>query len=167
MSFALRSLLALSAALGLAAFLPEGSQEKVEAGQPPMASRYRVLEPISQGRLAIFPVVTSAVHDTRQFLTLDEGLTSGEVVVTEAGSIRPLIRRPGQRLAPQQDAEVNRLVLVNNSSRPLLLLAGEIVTGGKQDRVVGKDRIIPPNRDRKSTRLNSSHIQKSRMPSSA
>ena len=38
---------------------------------------------------------------------------------------------------------MNRLVLVNNSKRPLLLLAGEIVTGGKQDRVIGKDRIVP------------------------
>jgi hypothetical protein len=37
------------------------------------------------------------------------------------------------------------LVLYNNSSRPLLLLAGEIVTGGKQDRVIGADRIVPPN----------------------
>ncbi|MGH9649575.1 MAG: ARPP-1 family domain-containing protein, partial [Terriglobales bacterium] len=147
MSSAMRALLALGAALGLAALLPLDSQEKVEAGQPAMASGYKVLEPISHGRLVIFPVVTANVHDTRQFLTLDEGLTSGEVVVTEAGSIRPLIRRPGTRPAPQQDAEVNRLVLVNNSSRPLLLLAGEIVTGGKQDRVVGKDRIIPPNSD--------------------
>jgi hypothetical protein len=40
---------------------------------------------------------------------------------------------------------VNRLVLYNNSSHPLLLLAGEIVTGGKQDRVIGSDRIVPPN----------------------
>ncbi|MBV9082607.1 MAG: hypothetical protein JOZ62_08030, partial [Acidobacteriaceae bacterium] len=32
---------------------------------------------------------------------------------------------------------------INNSDRALLLLAGEIVTGGKQDRVVGRDRIIP------------------------
>ncbi len=146
MSSAMRALLAL-AALGLAAFLPEGSQEKVEAGQPPVASGYKVLEPISHGRLTIFPVVTSAVHDTRQFLTLDEGLTSGEVVVTEAGNIRPLIRRPRPQPVPQDSAEVNRLVLVNNSSRPLLLLAGEMVTGGKQDRVVGKDRIIPRNSD--------------------
>jgi hypothetical protein len=46
-----------------------------------------------------------------------------------------------------RDAEVNRLVLVNNSKRPLLLLAGEIVTGGKQDRVIGKDRIVPPESD--------------------
>ena len=42
---------------------------------------------------------------------------------------------------------MNRLVLVNNSDRPLILLAGEIVTGGKQDRVVGKDRIVPPKSD--------------------
>jgi hypothetical protein len=39
------------------------------------------------------------------------------------------------------------LVLVNNSKRPLLLLAGEIVTGGKQDRVIGKDRIVPGESD--------------------
>jgi hypothetical protein len=38
-------------------------------------------------------------------------------------------------------------VLVNNSKRPLLLLAGEIVTGGKQDRVIGKDRIIQAESD--------------------
>jgi hypothetical protein len=42
---------------------------------------------------------------------------------------------------------VNRLVLVNNSSHPLLLLAGEIVTGGKQDRVIGKDRLVPAHSD--------------------
>jgi hypothetical protein len=39
---------------------------------------------------------------------------------------------------------VNRLVLINNSDHPLLLLAGEVVTGGKQDRVIGVDRIVSP-----------------------
>jgi len=38
-------------------------------------------------------------------------------------------------------------VLINNSKRPLILLAGEIVTGGKQDRVIGKDRIVPGESD--------------------
>jgi hypothetical protein len=33
--------------------------------------------------------------------------------------------------------------LINRSRRPLLLLAGELVSGGKQDRVIGKDRIVP------------------------
>ena len=38
-------------------------------------------------------------------------------------------------------------MLVNHSKRPLLLLAGEIVTGGKQDRIVAKDRIVPADAD--------------------
>jgi hypothetical protein len=38
---------------------------------------------------------------------------------------------------------VNELVLINRSKRPLLLLAGELVSGGKQDRIIGKDRIVP------------------------
>ncbi|MGI9103536.1 MAG: ARPP-1 family domain-containing protein [Terriglobales bacterium] len=109
-------------------------------------SGYRVLSPIRHGNLAIFPVVAGSTHDTSQFITLDEGLKSGEVVVTEAGRITPLIRR-GPRPIPRGGAEVNRLVLVNNSDHPLLLLAGEIVTGGKQDRVIGKDRLIPAHSD--------------------
>ena len=44
-------------------------------------------------------------------------------------------------------AQVNQLVLVNNSRQPLILLAGEIVTGGKQDRVIAKDRIVPAESD--------------------
>ena len=115
-----------------------------EAGQ--VGSTYKVLAPISRGNLTIFPVVTDRTHDTRGFLTLDEGVRSGEVVVSEAGSVRPLIRGH-ERYIPSDGAEVNRLVLVNNSDRPLILLAGEIVTGGKQDRVVGKDRIVPPKSD--------------------
>jgi hypothetical protein len=91
-------------------------------------------------------VVADRTHDTRNFLTLDEGVRAGEVVVSEAGSVRPLIRGR-ERYIPSDGAEVNRLVLVNSSDRPLILLAGEIVTGGKQDRVVGKDRIVPPKSD--------------------
>jgi ARG/rhodanese/phosphatase superfamily protein len=111
-----------------------------------MRSGYRALAPISHGNLTIFPVVASSTHDTSEFLTLDEGLRSGDVVVTEAGRIQPLVRR-GLRPIPVGGGEVNRLVLVNNSNRPLLLLAGEIVTGGKQDRVIGKDRLVPAHSD--------------------
>src|SRR4029077_18676443 len=81
---------------------------------------------------------------------LDEGLRGGDVVVTEAGQARGLIRhRPRDPVVvhPMRDAEVNRLGLGNKSKRPLLLLAGEIVTGGKQDRVLGKDRIVPAESD--------------------
>ena len=109
-------------------------------------SDYRALAPITHGNLTIFPVVSGSRHDTSMFITLDEGLRSGEVIVSEAGQVQGLVRRRPVP-PPRGGAQVNRLVLVNNSDRPLLLLAGEIVTGGKQDRVVGKDRIVPGNSD--------------------
>jgi ARG and Rhodanese-Phosphatase-superfamily-associated Protein domain len=119
-----------------------------KAGEASLPSqKYQVLAPISQGNLTVFPVVASNTHDTAKFLTLDEGLRSGEVVVTEAGQRPGMVRRRGLPPPQQGGADVNRLFIVNNSKRPLVLLAGEIVTGGKQDRVVGKDRIIPAGSD--------------------
>jgi hypothetical protein len=118
------------------------------SGEPaPSPSYYTLLDPISHGDLTVFPVVSSQTFDTSQFLTLDEGIRSGEVVVTEIGNLHGMIRRRPIPQTYQGGAQVNTLVLVNNSQRPLLLLAGEIVTGGKQDRVVGKDRIVPPESD--------------------
>lgn len=117
-----------------------------EAGEVPANPGYKVLAPIRQGNLTVFPVVAAVSHDTRDFLTLDEGVRSGEVIVSESGSIAPLVRRRGAPIR-RDGAQVNQLVLVNNSKRPLLLLAGEIVTGGKQDRVIGKDRIVPAESD--------------------
>ncbi len=115
------------------------------AGNPRENDSYKVLPAVVRGNLAIFPVVSSHSHDTTPLMTLDEGISSGQVTVTEAGDERGLVR-PGQPIPRRRSgAEVNRLVLYNNSSRPLLLLAGEIVTGGKQDRVIGADRIVPPN----------------------
>lgn len=104
-----------------------------------------VLSPITHGNLTIFPVIGGTDYDTSHILTLDEGIKAGSVVITEQGSLRGLVR--GQHATRSSTAEVNRLVLVNNSDRPLLLLAGEIVTGGKQDRVIGADRIVPPQSD--------------------
>jgi len=122
---------------------------------------YRVLAPIQSGRMLLFPVVRASGESPAEtpFITLDEGIKSGQVEVTEAGNLRGLVRpRPGAN--PQRptgvwsehnnqyrDDQVNTLELVNNSNKPLLLLAGEIVTGGKQDRVIAKDRIVPPDAD--------------------
>jgi hypothetical protein len=119
----------------------------VHAGEESSASGYKVLEPIRHGSLTVFPVVAPRSYATGEFLTLDEGLRSGEVVVTEYGNVRGLMRRRPTPAVQVQNAEVNRLVLINNANRPLLLLAGEIVTGGKQDRVIGKDRIVPAESD--------------------
>ncbi len=110
------------------------------------AHDYKVLPPITKGNLSLYPIIGGTEANTGPLLTLDEGLRSGAVVVTEAGSLRGLVR-PGTQYRPASGAEVNRLVLLNNSDRPLLLLAGEVVTGGKQDRVIGVDRIVPPKSD--------------------
>ena len=125
---------------------------------PPTAS-----SPPSRAAISfLFPVVESGRTPASPFITLDEGIKSGQVEVTEAGNVRGLVRpRPTRgrtddgvlRSHPLPDPptyrgdQVNTLVLVNNSDKPLLLLAGEIVTGGKQDRIVGKDRIVPAQSD--------------------
>lgn len=142
-------------ALGTAIFLTIGG---LEAGQmKDLPVHYKVLAPITQRNLTIYPVVADQVFDTTNFLALDEGIRSGQVIITEAGQTTGLVRpRPPLRHggvweerpwpAPPEirtGARVNELALINNSDRPLLLLAGEIVTGGKQDRIVGKDRIVP------------------------
>jgi hypothetical protein len=57
--------------------------------------------------------------------------------------LRPVRTQVGRVI----DTPVLPLVLVNNSKQPLLLLAGEIVAGGKQDRVIGQDRIVPAESD--------------------
>src|SRR5467141_4857203 len=108
---------------------------------------WRVLDPVVYENIAIFPVVGGSSQDTSSFLTLEEGLASGEVIVSERGAVGFVRHRGDVRpiAVPQYDtgASVNQLVLINRSKRPLLLLAGELVSGGKQDRVIGKDRIVP------------------------
>ncbi len=105
---------------------------------------WRLMEPVTYENLSIFPVVTANSTDTSWFLTLDEGLASGEVQVREQGSEGMVRNRDGViRPAHSNSASVNQLVLINRSKRPLLLLAGELVSGGKQDRIIGKDRLVP------------------------
>jgi len=109
---------------------------------------WRLLEPVTYENLSIFPVVNANSTDTSWFLTLDDGLASGEVQVREQGTEGMVRNRDGGiRPAYSNGASVNQLVLINRSKRPLLLLAGELVSGGKQDRIIGKDRLVPAGSD--------------------
>lgn len=104
---------------------------------------WRLLDPVRYENLTVFPVVSSQDADTSDFATLDDALASGDAVVSEQGNY---IRRTRDGAAQPQaygSAQVNQLVLVNRGKRPLVLLAGEVVSGGKQDRIIGKDRIVP------------------------
>jgi ARG/rhodanese/phosphatase superfamily protein len=139
------SLLGISTlgSLALAGFT--GSPAPEPPGRP--EGDWRLLEPVGYENISIFPVVSGSTQDTGGFLTLDEGLATGEVVVAERGTEGMARSRDGRVVIPDYDrrtgAAVNQLVLVNRSKRPLLLLAGELVSGGKQDRIIGKDRIVP------------------------
>jgi len=90
----------------------------------------RVLAPIQYQQLTVFPVVKQAREavDKNKYLTLSAGLKEKLVVVAEN----------------QGGAEVNRVSVDNKSAKPLLLLGGEVILGGQQDRVIGQDTIIPP-----------------------
>lgn len=50
-----------------------------------------------------------------------------------------------RRIGGGGSASVNNLFIENTSKDTLYLMAGEIVQGGKQDRVIAKDMVIPPN----------------------
>ncbi|MGA3160745.1 MAG: DUF6569 family protein [Terracidiphilus sp.] len=132
--------------LTLAAFVEQGGVQAAGGPQETASSSYKVLAPIESGNMLLFPVVRASGKSAgaTPFITLDEGIKSGQVEVTEAGRARGMVRQRGTiGVPPYRGDEVNTLVLVNNSGKPLLLLAGEIVTGGKQDRVIAKDRIVP------------------------
>jgi hypothetical protein len=122
-----------------------GTAPPTSPDPPKEGSTWRLLAPITYENMSIFPVVSPSAADTSNFVTLDEGLASGEVVIREHGS-SGLIRRRDDREMPEYStgASVNQLVLINRGKRPVLLLAGELVSGGKQDRIIGKDRIVPP-----------------------
>ena len=123
-----------------------GSPEAHQPPPPRPEGEWRLIEPVTYENISIFPVVSSSNQDTSPFLTLEEGLSTGDVVVREQGSeglARSRDGRPVYIPQPTTGASVNQLVLINRSKRPLLLLAGELVSGGKQDRIIGKDRIVP------------------------
>ena len=102
---------------------------------------WRIGSPTSFDNLTIFPVLSEQTTSADDFITLDEGLRTGKVVITELGADgRSRRLRPQRRL--DDDAEVNRLAVTNKSGKRLILIAGEMVVGGKQDRIVGHDCII-------------------------
>ncbi len=135
-----------SGLLGISAlgFVCSSPGSPADPGKP--ENDWRLLEPITYENLTIFPVVSSSGYDTSVFLTLEEGLSRGEVIVREQGAETLIRNRGNGRAIPPgySGPSVNQLVLINHSKRPLLLLAGELVSGGKQDRIIAKDRIVAP-----------------------
>ena len=137
-------------ALLLAALaLPAGPTPARAKGNRRNNQELQVLAPVSYKNLTIFPVRGPDRQGSDAYITLDEGTKAGTVVITERGGGQ-MVRRVPRGSARQQNvgysggATVNELALVNRSGKKLLLLAGEVIVGGKQDRIVQEDRLIPP-----------------------
>lgn len=92
-----------------------------------------VLEPITHGKLTVYPLIQRArIENPEKYLTLKQGVAKGVVKISEM---------PG-------GGDVNHLRVKNTSDQSLLLLAGEIVLGGQQDRVTSTDTVIEPKSSR-------------------
>lgn len=112
----------------------------VKAARGPVRGDWRIGAPINFERLTIFPVISDQPAAGAEFITLDQGLRSGKVAITELGANGRSRRISRRQLS--DGAEVNKLALTNNSGKTLVLIAGEMILGGKQDRIVGHDCII-------------------------
>lgn len=87
--------------------------------------------PVNCKNLSIYFISLSQAPKTpeTEFITLDEGVKSGKVLITEG-----------------KNTSVQQLVISNNSKKPLFIAAGELVKGGKQDRTLQTSLIVPAGR---------------------
>jgi hypothetical protein len=94
------------------------------------ANDYRLSGPYTHKNLSIFLIHSkTTTTKTRSFLTLQEALEQKKVVVYETQS-------------------VNELAIENLSSEDVYVQSGDIVKGGKQDRMMAQDFIVPPKSGR-------------------
>src|SRR5437762_1929996 len=88
--------------------------------------RHRLGSVVTSGALSVIPVYCSEAADATGYRTLSEAIALGEVLVNE-----------------RSQASVGELRVVNNGALPVLILDGEEVVGGLQNRVVNTTLLIP------------------------
>ncbi|MBI4913315.1 MAG: hypothetical protein HY823_11295 [Acidobacteria bacterium] len=88
----------------------------------------RTLGSRSSGNLCIVPVTTRGGAAPGGLLSMDEAMAAGHLVVTETSA----------------SGTVNTLLLRNGAERPVFIMAGEILAGAKQDRILQQDLLLPP-----------------------
>ncbi len=120
----------------------------------------QIASPVIEENIIIWPVISDEDFPTADYITLDEGIASGQVKIREIASpegeedLPEFPNLEGEAPAEQvfevqqivqgygSGAQVNALQIENQSGRPLFIMAGEIIKGGKQNRVVQLDTII-------------------------
>ena len=91
-----------------------------------LAAAVSISDTRQRGPLAIVWLRAGALPPGLDVATLDEAQGAGTLVISE-----------------RERAAVPDLVADNRGKRPVLLLAGEIVLGGKQNRVLAEDVLLP------------------------
>lgn len=130
----LTALLLLVGLLGLAQAIPRPAHPAGMPAAPHIVAIERFLDSAQVGEpwqwegLTIFPITLNPVRSFGEVLTLDEAAGKGVVTISEVGS-----------------GEVNRVRVQNRSSRPVFLMAGEAITGARQDRMVSEDTLLAPH----------------------
>lgn len=115
----------------LLAFKSASGKDRPESRNPENSinkfiQRTGVEKPVHYRNLTIFPVSLSKIEDRRNYLTLDEATRNGYLKITEIG-----------------EGNVNEVWAHNKSKREIFLMAGEILTGSKQNRMVADDCLLP------------------------
>ena len=90
------------------------------------ALKVRFSGPYTHDNLTVF-LLHGKDQDDRDYLTLDQGLSTKQVVVSE-----------------KMQERVNELQIENKSDRYLFLQEGDRLQGGKQDRIIVTSLIVPP-----------------------
>jgi hypothetical protein len=106
----------------------------IELPGTPLGDSHSVGEARVVDNLALFPIYARELEDLGKFTTLDAALERKSADVREIGA------EGGS--GDLQNARVGFLVIENKGSLPILVLAGTVVKGGKQDRQIGQDFII-------------------------
>jgi hypothetical protein len=82
------------------------------------------------------PVLKEQTKSISRYVPLKKALESKKITITE-------------KQGKNEGAEVNTLYAQNNSADTIYLMAGEVIQGGKQDRVIGQDMILAPKSGKK------------------
>jgi hypothetical protein len=127
-------------------------EEKIELGESGDTHQYK--------QLRLFPIRANDAFLKRRekkasYLTLNEAVSAKKVSITEhvteslpsnrASTANILERDPMEQDVYGSTADVNKLYIENTSSDTVLILGGEVVEGGNQDRTIAQDVLLPPH----------------------
>jgi hypothetical protein len=113
----------LGAAIFLTITAPTG------AGDEDFYSQLSVGQPVIHGNLAVYPIsLPGGGEKLGDVLTMAEAAETGKFKIAEI----------------EEGAEVNTLEVHNNTDKHVVMLAGQMIRGAKQDRIISYDAVIPP-----------------------